>query len=134
MSMKKILFPELSYKITGLCFRVHKEVGRFYRERQYADFLEKLLKEDKVPFKREYEISDLDKESPKGNRVDFFIGDKILFEVKAKKFITKEDYNQMQRYLRASNIELGMIVNFRNTYLKPKRILNTKLYSDNSDV
>jgi len=132
--MTKLLFPELSYKIAGLCFKAHKQLGRFCREKQYADALELLLKENNIAYKREYEISNLDQRSPKGNRVDFLIEGKILLDLKAKKFITKEDYNQMQRYLQASGLELGMIINFRNTYLKPKRVLNTKIYSEHSDV
>ncbi len=133
-NMKKLLFPELSYKITGLCFKVHKNLGRFCREKQYADVLELLLKESQIPHKREYEIVDLIPESPGGNKVDFLIDDKIIIDLKAKKFITKDDYNQMQRYLQASGLELGLIVNFHSTYLKPKRILNTKAYSEHSDV
>ena len=132
--MIQILFPNLSYKLTGLCFKVHNQLGRFAREKQYADLLETLLKENQIPHKREYEITNLTQNIPKGNRVDFLIDNKILLDIKAKKFITKGDYNQMQRYLQASGIELGLIVNFRNTYLKPKRVLNTKIYSDNSDV
>jgi len=123
---KKILYPGLSYKITGICFKVHREYGRFCREKQYADLLEAIFKRDAVSYKREYEIS-------VGNKVDFLIEDKIVLEIKAKKFITKDDYFQTQRYLQASRIELALIVNFRNTYLKPKRILNIKIYSDNSD-
>jgi GxxExxY protein len=132
--MKKILYPELSYKLTGLCFKVHKELGRFCREKQYSDRLEQLLKESSILYQREYDPGNLDPKNLKGNKVDFLIENKIILEVKAKKFITKEDYNQMQRYLQSSGLELGLIVNFRNTYLKPKRILNTKLHSDNSDV
>jgi hypothetical protein len=43
--------------------------------------------------------------------------------MKAKPFILKDDYGQMQRYLQALNLELGIIYNFRDRYLKPKRIL-----------
>jgi GxxExxY protein len=132
--MIKLLFPELSYKITGFCFKVHKNLGRFCREKQYADVLELLLKESQIPHKREYEIVDLTSESPEGNKVDFLIDDKIIVDLKAKKFITKDDYNQMQRYLQASGLELGLIVNFRSTYLKPKRVLNIKAHSEHSDV
>jgi GxxExxY protein len=132
--MKKILYPELSYKLTGLCFKVHKELGRFCREKQYSDRLEQLLKESSILYQREYDLGNLDSKNLKGNKVDFLIENKIILEVKTKKFITKEDYNQMQRYLQSSGLELGIIVNFRNTYLKPKRILNTKLFSDNSNV
>lgn len=119
----------MSYKITGICFQIQRELGRFYRERQYADKFEELLKEQKINYKREIELSKIFTNSPNGNIVDFLVDNKILIDFKAKKFITKEDYIQMQRYLRAANIELGLIINFRHTYLKPKRVLNSD-YSD----
>ncbi|MBT4315079.1 MAG: GxxExxY protein [Candidatus Magasanikbacteria bacterium] len=124
-SMSKILHKDLSYFITGLCFKTQNALGRFCREIQYANKFEELLKESKINYKREYQLA----VGPDGNRVDFLIEDKIIIDFKAKKFITKEDYNQMQRYLQSANLELGMIINFRNTYLKPKRILNSK-YSE----
>ena len=77
-------------------------------------------------YEREMEIKKLNTNSPKGNRIDYLIEQKIIVDIKAKPFITKEDYRQMQRYLQSSNMELGMIVNFRNVYLKPKRILNSE--------
>ena len=40
-----------------------------------------------------------------------------------------EDYFQMMRYLRIANIKLGLNVNFRNTFLKPKRVLYSQYYS-----
>lgn len=132
--MKNLLFPDLSYKITGFCFKAHNDLGRFCREIQYADLLEKYFKDNNVAHKREYEIKDINEDSPEGNKVDFLIENKIIVDLKAKKFVTKEDYNQMQRYLQSSGLELGLIVNFRNTFIKPKRILNTKIYSEHSDV
>ncbi len=42
--MVKIIHKELSYRINGLLFKTHKELGRFCRERQYADKFEELLK------------------------------------------------------------------------------------------
>lgn len=120
-----ILFRELSYRISGICFRVHNKLGRFCSERQYSDGLEGLLKENHIDYKREFEVAKLI-DSPLGNRPDFIIEDKIILDAKAKKFITKEDYYQMMRYLTAANMQLGLIVNFRNTYLKPKRVINYK--------
>lgn len=125
---KKLLHPQLSYKLTGIFFKIHNELGRFCREKQYADKLEELLKEEGVLYKREFGLEKLTPTSHRGNRVDFLVEDKILVDVKAKKFITKDDYFQMVRYLEGSGLELGMIVNFRNTYLKPKRVLNAKLF------
>lgn len=132
--MAKIVEKELSYRITGLCYKAQKDIGRFGREKQYADKLEDLLKTNGFEYQREFGIKQLRVDSPSGNIVDFLIENRMIIDVKAKKFITKEDYFQMQRYLQAANLELGLIVNFRNTYLKPQRVLNHNLFSDNSDV
>lgn len=94
--MTRILFSQLSYAITGLCFKTQNKLGRFCREKQYADFLETLLKEKKISHEREVNLNNSD---IGGNKADFLIDEKIIVDLKAKKFITKEDYNQMQRYL-----------------------------------
>jgi len=48
------------------------------------------------------------------------IENKILVELKAKPFIKKEDYEQTMRYLMVKKIHLGLLVNFKQEYLKPK--------------
>lgn len=121
----KILYPQLCYKINGLCFKTQKELGRFARERQYADKFQQLLKESGLIYQREVKLTEINDGSPDGNIADFIIDGKVILDFKAKKFITKEDYFQMQRYLKAAKLELGLIINFRSTYLKPKRILNS---------
>lgn len=121
----KVIFPELSYKLTGLFFNIHNELGRFCKEKQYADLLEIKLKKENIGYAREKEIPiHNDDYEIKGNKIDFFIEDKIIIDLKAKKFILREDYYQMKRYLKAANVKLGLIVNFRDSYIKPKRILN----------
>lgn len=122
---KDFILGDLSYQITGICFEVHNDLGRFCRERQYSDRLEQLLKENNIDYKREIRIDKLT-DSPEGNIADFLIENKIVLDIKAKRFITKEDYYQMLRYLKASKLQLGLIVNFRNTYLKPKRVINNE--------
>lgn len=125
--IKDLIYPELSYKITGICFKVHNSLGRFARERQYADKIEELLQEEKISYTREVDLQKIKGMSPKGNKADFVIENKVIVDTKAKKFITKEDYAQMQRYLSGAGMRLGLIVNFRNTFLKPKRILNSSI-------
>ncbi len=129
--MIRILHAQLSYKLTGLCFKIQNEHGRFCREKQYSDAFEDALKQKQIPYKREFELMNTE---IKGNKVDFLIDGKVVVDLKAKRFITKDDYNQMQRYLRGAGVELGLIINFRSSYLKPKRILNTSLYSEHSDA
>jgi len=123
--LKKILYPELSYKITGLCFQVHKKLGRLAREKQYADYLEHLLKEQQIKFKREIKIPFQPNQTLiEGNIADFIIENKIIIDCKAKRAVTKQDYYQIQRYLQATKIKLGLIINFNDRYLKPRRIIN----------
>jgi len=125
----KIIEKELSYKLGGIFFETQNKLGRFCREKQYADAFENKLKENKINFEREASI---EIENRKSNFVDFIIENRLLVDFKAKPFIEKEDYNQMKRYLEASKLELGLIVNFRSRYLKPKRVLNSK-YLGHSD-
>jgi GxxExxY protein len=119
MKKAELIFPELSYKITGILFEAHNILGRFCTERQFCDFIENKLKDNKIEYIREKNIN----EEIKGDRIDFCIDDKIILECKAKKFVTKEDYLSLQRYLQNSGRKLGIMVNFRNTYLRPKRII-----------
>lgn len=85
--MKKVnlLYPELSYKVTGLIFKTHNESSRYCSEKQFCDFLEKKFIENNVKYVREKNInSDI-----KGDRVDFCVEDKIVIECKAKAFVTR---------------------------------------------
>jgi len=119
----KIVEKELSYKLGGIFFKIQGEFGRFCREKQYADVLEKELKNTGFNFEREYPIEMGDRKS---NFVDFFVEGKILVDLKAKPFLEKEDFYQMKRYLEVSGLKLGLLVNFQDKYLKPKRVLNSR--------
>ena len=114
----KLLYGELSYKLTRVLFDTHNELGRFAKEKQYASIIERKLKESKIPYKRELAIGD------SGNIVDFLIDDKIILELKAKPYLVDSDYSQIKRYLHFCNLELGIVVNFREKIIKPKRVLN----------
>lgn len=113
----KLIYPRLSYIIVGICFDVHNELGKYAREKQYSDLLEQKFKEAKLYYKREFTIGD------SGNTVDFLIGNRIILELKTGRIVTKENYFQMQRYLQEAWIKLGLLVNFRNSYLKPIRVV-----------
>jgi len=133
---RQIVEKELSYKLTGIFFKIQKELGRFARERQYGDALALELEKNGLKFERE---RSLEVGGRKSNLIDFVIENKVAVELKAKPFVTKEDYYQTQRYLQSSNLELGLIVNFAQPFLKPKRVLNVDMHvsnenSDHSDV
>jgi len=126
---EKLIYPELSYTITGVCFEIHNKLGRYSREKQYRDAIAEKLGEINIPYKKEFNVKDT------GNIIDFIIDDKIILEIKAKRFITKEDYYQIQRYLQILKIKLGLLINFHNRYLKPIRVIRidtqakTKFYN-----
>ncbi len=117
----KPIYKNLSYLVNGVCFEAHNKLGRFSREKQYGNIIENLLKEKGIAFKREAKISET------ANTADFIIEDKILLELKTVRFLTKNDYYQIQRYLQITNLKLGILVNFSQKYLTPKRIINFDL-------
>ena len=114
---EKIIYPELSYTITGILFDIHNEIGSFGREKQYGDLLEKHLKEIKLPYKREESVSST------VNILDFIIDGKIALELKTVRVLTPEHYRQIQNYLQQTKLKLGLLVNFRTKYIKPIRIV-----------
>ena len=130
----KVVEKELSFVLTSIFFRIQKRHGRFCKEKQHCDDFEIELKSLSLNYVRERDIQKLVSGAQIGNRPDFIVANRIAIDFKAKAYITKEDCNQMQRYLRSANLELGLIVNMRNYNLRPKRILNSGfLVSDNSD-
>jgi len=129
----KILHGELSYKICGLCFKIQNNLGRYRNEQQYCDAFETLLKDNHLQYAREESLpASFEGEKDRRNIPDFVIENKIIVDFKAKDFITKDDYFQMKRYLVSCNKELGLIINFRQKYIYPKRVLNS--YSGHSDL
>ncbi|OHA19054.1 MAG: hypothetical protein A3C08_03615 [Candidatus Taylorbacteria bacterium RIFCSPHIGHO2_02_FULL_47_18] len=112
-----LLFPELSYILTGICFAAHNELGEYAREKQYADAIEKYLKEKNINYKRELAIG------TGGNILDFLIENQVVLELKAKRLLLREDFRQIQNYLQQTELRLGLLVNFREKLLKPRRIV-----------
>ena len=106
----------MSYTITGILFAVHNELGRFAREKQYGDLLECKLKEIGLGYAREVNIGG-------GNILDFIIDNKIVLELKATPVLNKDNYRQIQNYLQQTGLDLGILLTFRNIYVKPIRII-----------
>jgi len=122
---EKIIYPELSYLVCGLCFSAHNKLGCYRNEKQYADILEELFKENNIKYVREVSLPESFKgEQCRRNIPDFIVENKIVLDLKAKTVVEKEDYFQMKRYLASSDKKLGIIVNFRRKHLIPKRVLN----------
>lgn len=124
---QELIYAELSYEISGLLFNAHNELGRYCNEKQYGDSLENKFKENKINYEREKFLPpSFEGEAANRNKVDFLIENKIILELKSKRFIEKNDFYQVKRYLIAFNKKLGLLVNFRDKYLKPKRVINSQ--------
>lgn len=123
--MAQLLYPELSYELTGIAFHVQNKLGRFAREKQYCDLYEDRIIHNKIaPYNREFTVPGT------GNRVDFIIKDLILLEFKAVPFLKPGDFAQVQRYLQILDLELGLLINFSQKILKPQRVL--RLHTGNT--
>jgi GxxExxY protein len=82
----ELIYPDLSYEITGALFKVQNNLGRFCNEKQYADAIEQELKVRKIKYEREKILPpSFEAETQGRNRIDFVIEDKIILEIKAKK-------------------------------------------------
>ena len=127
---KHIIEKELSYKLVGILFDVQNEIGRFARERQYGDALERKLKEEKIFYEREHYV---EVGGRKSNAFDFLVEKRIIVEIKAKPMLERQDFHQSQRYLESSGKELVLLVNFRDKFLKPRRILNARIFRKSKD-
>jgi GxxExxY protein len=115
---REFLHGDLTYKINGILIETFKELGKYAKEKHYANLIEVKLKKDGISYKRELRIGDSE------NIVDFIVEDKVIIELKAKPFLTKHDYDQIKRYLYQTGLRLGILVNFRTDFINPKRVLN----------
>lgn len=128
MLKQKIIYQDLTYKINGILFFVHNELGRFCNEKQYGDAIEQKFKDSAINYERELILPPSFCGEARGrNKVDFLIENKIVLEIKAKNFIGREEYYQVRRYLDEIGKKLGLLVNFRNRNLIIKRILNSNV-------
>jgi len=123
---EKVIYPELSYTLMGILFEVHNKLGTKYQEKHYQKAIEIKLKELNIPYKREEKVTiEFGKEKLGEFYIDFIINDKIILEIKKVWKITQDDIKQVLRYLKAANLKLAIIANFRHKKLEYRRVLNS---------
>lgn len=121
----KLIYPDLSYKIVGILFKVHNELGNRYQEKYYQRAIEIELKNQNIKFVKEIPV-DLQYAAEKIGKyfLDFLIDDKIVLEIKTIPRLRPRDFKQVLAYLKSINLKLGIIANFRPEQLTFHRILN----------
>lgn len=125
--MTKLVFEEETYKIIGSCIMVHKKLGNGFIEGVYQEALMKELTKAEIPFEQ-------DKKLPifyEGNELshyytaNFLCYDKIIVEIKVIGFLDENIKRQSLNYLRSTNLEVGLLINFGENSLTWKRFINT---------
>lgn len=121
---KEFLYKEDTYEVIGACMEVHKDLGKGFSEIVYSDALEIELSSRKILYDREvsFHIYYKDVKLPHNYYADFVIKDKIILELKTVERLTNSHIKQTLNYLAASNLKVGLLINFGQDSLEYKRI------------
>jgi GxxExxY protein len=115
---------ELTGKIIGCAMEVHKFLGNGFQEVIYQRALEIEMRSQGLTFAREFEMPIHYKEFQIGmRRVDFFVEDKIMVELKAVIHLEDVHLAQAINYLEAYKMEIGLLINFGSRSLEFKRVM-----------
>jgi len=123
-----MLYEELTRKIIGCAIEVHKRMGNGFQEVIYQRALEIEMTQANLNYHREMEMEIYYRNNYIGKRrVDFFVEDKIMLELKAVIKMEDVHLNQAMNYLEAYNMEIGLLINFGARSLEFKRVHNNKI-------
>ncbi len=112
--MASLIYKDESYKIMGACFEVYQTLGRGFLESVYQECLEIELSDRGISFvpQRELHIVYKERTLKQFYKADFVCYDKIIVEVKAISQLVDEHRAQTFNYLKATQMRLGILVNF----------------------
>ncbi len=124
--MEELKHKDITEKIIGASFEVHKFLGNGFQEVIYQRALAYEFRKAGLAFEREIEqdIYYKELEEPIGTRrADFVVEGKVLVELKA--IIQLEDVHLAQalNYLKAYKLEIGLLINFGSKSLEFKRLI-----------
>ncbi len=127
--MEELKHKDITEKILGASFEVHKFLGNGFQEVIYQRALAWELKQKNLDFAREIEQDIFYKDLPEPigtRRADFVVESKVLVELKA--VIRLEDVHLAQalNYLKAYRLEIGLLINFGAKSLEFKRLILTQ--------
>lgn len=120
--MSDLLLPRESYDIIGAALEVHKQLGCGFTEPVYQEALAEELRLRNIPFERErvFTVTYKGKPLSKEFRADFVCFNQIIVELKAVSEFAEEHYAQVYNYLKATGMQLGLLINFGKTSLEYK--------------
>ena len=114
VEMADLLFRDETYAIRGAVFEVHCEMGCGFLEAVYQECMEKELTKQGIPFEAQKNLPLLYKGETLKQvyKPDLICYGEIVIELKAVKTIIPEHKAQVFNYLKASDLHLGLLVNF----------------------
>lgn len=123
----EFLYKDLSDKIIKAYYKVYNRLGYGFLEKVYENALAIELKSQNLQILTQKQI----KVFYEANEVGFYIADiivesKIILEIKASEYIVEEHEYQLLNYLKATEIEVGLLLNFGKTPAIKRKIFENK--------
>lgn len=126
--MSELLFKDEVYAIIGAAMEVHNQLGVGFLEPVYQEAMEIELSSRSITFmpQPEIQIHYKDRDLNKTYRADFLVFNEIIVEIKAIDGLSGHEESQLLNYLKATRLELGLLINFGGNKLEWKRMVRTK--------
>ncbi len=121
----ELLFKKESYAIIGAAMEVHRTLGKGFLESVYQESLGVEFKKRQIPFSRDH-LLELFYKGDKLSKyfvADFICFEKIVLELKSVSFLTNDHEAQVFNYLKATKLNLALLINFGANSLQYKRIV-----------
>jgi GxxExxY protein len=120
-------FEEITRRIIGCAMKVHSTLGSGFQEVIYQRALAVEMGKNLLDYCREMEMTIYYDGIDIGTRrVDFFVEQKIMVELKAVSALDEFHLAQALNYLEAYDLPIGLLISFGGKSLEFKRIYNTK--------
>ncbi|MFP4312784.1 MAG: GxxExxY protein [Alphaproteobacteria bacterium] len=124
MDANTILFKDEIYHITGCAMSVLNALGHGFSEKVYENALAIELNEQNIRFHQQKQFDVFYKNKNIGVYIpDFVIEDKIIVELKTIQKISDLEKGQVLNYLKVTGLEVGLILNFKNSKLEWQRLI-----------
>ena len=124
IAQKNILNKDLSDKIIGAALNVYNILGRGFLEKVYENALCLELKRSNIPYECQKQIKVLYRKQMVGDYIsDIVVDNKIILEVKATLETPGYHEAQILNYLKASGLQVGLILNFSRSVEVKRMVL-----------
>lgn len=121
------LYKDLSYELIGFSYEIYNDLGFGYQEKYYQRAYAQLLTNRGKIFKREQKCVIVYQGKKIGRYfIDFVVDNKVVIEFKVANDFHLQHVKQVLGYLKATNLELGLLILFTKDGVRVKRIINSR--------